>query len=646
MRIYSLLSLLIALAVFQLPADVASAHEICFPEKPEVAACFRDPFSDYWEANGGLPVFGYPLGNAQNERNPDLNVDLLTQWTERNRLEVHPQNQPPFNILLGRMGAERLAQIGRPLSQEGRENGPLPGCLWFQETGHNVCDQAQGVGFKSYWQGHGLNVPGLDAYGRSLQLFGLPLTVPRMETNANGDLVLTQWFERARFEWHPYQRDEFKVLLGLLGNELRAGAPLAQPPSVFGVEINRGNAARVTSKAADTGTSWVRFSGMTWDTIEATQGTRDWSKIKRWEDGVKGLSAAGMQPMALVFGTPAWAQKVPGSTCGAIKPDALDDFAAFVREAVTRYSKAPYNVKYWEIWNEPDVDPTLVPGDSGFGCWGDRNDPYYGGGYFADMLKQVYPAVKAADPTAQVMIGGLLLDCDPTDPAVTKDCSPARFYEGILRNGGANAFDILTYHAYNYWSPNAADWDLSVASWKARGGALLGKLSFLRETQARYGVQKPILMNEGGLLCYPGGACPNDAYFGAQANYVVRLYARTWAHGLLASSWYTLDGPGWREGGLLDRQQNARPGYNAYKFMSGVLDGAVYAADVSSGAVEGYAFQRRGARVHVYWTNSGATGTVQLPAGSYTVYNKLGERQNVSGSALQVGFEPVIVEIK
>jgi hypothetical protein len=35
--------------------------------------------------------------------------------------------------------------------------------------------------------------------------------------------VLTQWFERARFEWHPGKPDQYKVLLGLLGNETLAG---------------------------------------------------------------------------------------------------------------------------------------------------------------------------------------------------------------------------------------------------------------------------------------------------------------------------------------------------------------------------------------------------------------------------------------
>ena len=60
----------------------------------------------------------------------------------------------------------------------------------------------------------------LNSYQRSLALFGLPLTAPRMETNSSGDTVLTQWFERARFEWHPQNAPEFRVLLGRLGDEV------------------------------------------------------------------------------------------------------------------------------------------------------------------------------------------------------------------------------------------------------------------------------------------------------------------------------------------------------------------------------------------------------------------------------------------
>ena len=144
----------------------------------------------------------------------------------------------------------------------------------------------------------------------------------------------------------------------------------------------------------------------------------------------------------------------------------------------------------------------MVGPTSGFGCWGDEADPYYGGGAYAEMLKRVYPAIKQANPSAQVLIGGLLLDCDADHPVAGRDCADSRFLEGILRNGGGAAFDIVSYHGYAFWSGKNEDWDISNPAWQPRGGVVLGKLQLIRETLARYQVDKPVLLSEAGLLCY------------------------------------------------------------------------------------------------------------------------------------------------
>ena len=82
------------------------------------------------------------------------------------------------------------------------------GPRYFPETGHNSPDI-----FTNYWTAHG----GVD-------LFGLPITEPYLD---NG--LTIQWFERARFERHPENKDTpFEVQLGQLGREVRpADAPVA-----------------------------------------------------------------------------------------------------------------------------------------------------------------------------------------------------------------------------------------------------------------------------------------------------------------------------------------------------------------------------------------------------------------------------------
>jgi hypothetical protein len=590
-------------------------------------------------------VFGYALAAAGPERNADASQEFITQWTERNRFELHSENSPPYQILLGRMGAERLAQLGRDAAGDRRENGPIAGCLWFEETGHNVCDQGGGPGFKTYWQSHGLELSDLDPYRRSLALFGLPLTAAREEQSANGEMLLTQWFERARFEGHPDNPSDYRIHLGLLGAELRAGP--RQPPataSVFGVTISNGFVGATAGRAAAARASWVRQSGFLWSEIEPTPGAREWSRMGSLEADLQTLAAQGLTTIAVVQSTPAWAQQIPGHSCGAIKPAALDAFAGFMRDLVARYSAPPYNIKYWEIWNEEDVDPSLVGPTSGFGCWGDMADPYYGGGAYAEMLKRVYPAIKQANPSAQVLLGGLLLDCDADHPIKGRGCSVSRFLEGILRNGGGLALDIVSYHGYAFWSGKNEDWDMN-PSWQARGGAVRGKLQLIRETLARYQADKPVLLTEAGLLCYRSDPRCIPRFFNAQASYVPRVYARAWASGLLGVIWYTLEGPGWERSGLLDENQQPRPAYQALSFMAGLLQGANYAGSRSNGAIEGYAFHKGATHYELYWTNDDTPARMAWPAGTVAAYDLYGQPLPLTGPDLTVNFNPIFIEI-
>lgn len=214
-------SLLVSLLVpaYVQPAQ-AQTGERCFRETNQ---CISGRFRQYWEQNGGLAVFGFPVTAAQNERNRDTGQTYLTQWFERNRFELHPENKAPYDVLLGRLGDDTLQLRGIDWKRDGQAGKPN-GCMYFAETGHKVCDQEAGLGFKTYWQTHGLEFDGKrgTSYNESLALFGLPLTEARMETNVSGDQVITQWFERARLEYHPCMLREYRVLLGLLGNDVRS----------------------------------------------------------------------------------------------------------------------------------------------------------------------------------------------------------------------------------------------------------------------------------------------------------------------------------------------------------------------------------------------------------------------------------------
>ena len=220
-RVMSLL-LMLALLLAGVPAGIARAQARCFPETKQ---CTSGRFGQFWEQNGGSPVFGFAIAPAAPASRVTRNPTYLTQWFQRFRFEAHPDNRPPYDVLLGRLGDERLRRLGRDWSAEPRERAARPGCRWFPTTGHNVCNQAGSLGFRTYWETHGVELDGHEgtSEAEALALFGLPLTKLRVETNAAGDRVLTQWFERARFEWHPENPAGLQVLLGLLGDEVLGG---------------------------------------------------------------------------------------------------------------------------------------------------------------------------------------------------------------------------------------------------------------------------------------------------------------------------------------------------------------------------------------------------------------------------------------
>jgi hypothetical protein len=193
------------------PAPDPGARCRAFPETGQ-QVCGR--LLEYWEQNGGLPVFGYPIGPEQPVQIEGRTIQ--SQWFERNRLELHPQNPRPYDVLLGRLGADGLAAQKRNWQEFPKANPGAP--HYFAETGHAIAPE-----FWGYWSSNGLEFDG--ASGKSLQeslaLFGLPLSPAQVENNpTNGQPYLTQHFERARFEYHPENAGTpYVVLLGLLGRE-------------------------------------------------------------------------------------------------------------------------------------------------------------------------------------------------------------------------------------------------------------------------------------------------------------------------------------------------------------------------------------------------------------------------------------------
>jgi hypothetical protein len=174
-------------------------------------------FQHYWNATGGLSVFGFPLNDDRLDQT--VEGSFITQVFERNRFEFHPELKAPYDVLLGRLGDEQLRRQGRDWRTEyqSRVVGRDCDAVTVDARTFAVCEP-----FRSYYRTHGLELDGKPGFTEqeSLALFGLPLTQAQEETNSSGDRVLTQWFERARFEHHPRNPAGQQVLLGRLGAEV------------------------------------------------------------------------------------------------------------------------------------------------------------------------------------------------------------------------------------------------------------------------------------------------------------------------------------------------------------------------------------------------------------------------------------------
>ena len=157
---------------------------------PETSRIVGHDFLKVWNEYGGLSTFGYPIGPER------IQNGLLVQQFERARMELHPElagaGGPHPSVALGLIGVERAQQL--ELAWERSPN-----------TGQVSGD------FLAYWENKG-----------SERVFGLPISpAADMVSPSDGKTYRTQWFERARMEFHPELPEGSRVVLGLLGSEMQ-----------------------------------------------------------------------------------------------------------------------------------------------------------------------------------------------------------------------------------------------------------------------------------------------------------------------------------------------------------------------------------------------------------------------------------------
>src|SRR2546430_2989072 len=145
---------------------------------------------------------------------------------------------------------------------------------------------------------------------------------------------------------------------------------------------------------------------------------------------------AGIKVLPILFNPPPFYSSDPGSD-GTAPPRDNADFARFADAAVRRYGRGgtlwaehpdvpAVPVSAWQVWNEPNFKA----------YWPSGPNP----AAYTAMLRAVSAAIRGADPTAQVVAGGL--------PESYSGMPVADFVNGMYAAGAKGSFDVLAVHAY------------------------------------------------------------------------------------------------------------------------------------------------------------------------------------------------------
>ena len=373
---------------------------------------------------------------------------------------------------------------------------------------------------------------------------------------------------------------------------------------LFGVQYY-GDTSRGSAYHNDylsSGASWIRNS-VDWATVEPANTTPEnykWATV----DTFVGMAAADCAAMVLTLGAnPTWASS---NWEGPIDRVDKSEFVQFVSALVERYDgdgvqDAPNGAKvfYFEIYNEPDAG---VSGPEE--RWGLHGDAY------ADLLKVLYPAVKAANPSAQVVIGGLAYDFfTDQDPITPANNGPfvRKFLEDVLKNGGGAYFDVMNFHFYPLFGSN---W---TSKFPKDGPGLADKANVIQALLTKYGVTKPIIVTETGW--HNNQTLPHGSDT-LQVRMLQQLYTQSIAAGLSMVAWWPLGDPGGAylyNSGLLAAPTQRKPAYTAYYVMARELGTARFVAEQNFGVdIKSYQLQddAHGRTVYVAWTNPTDMATV------------------------------------
>jgi hypothetical protein len=387
--------------------------------------------------------------------------------------------------------------------------------------------------------------------------------------------------------------------------------------SPFGLHVVTGD----LSDPAAIGARWTRHLVL-WRQIEPRKGEfRDPAQVV---PRLNEISDAGFEVLPRIVSVNAWAhpdrinrlnaeaarkREPMGDWTYIGTPTDLDAYRRFVTRLVEAFDgdgvrDAPglkKGVKYWQVENEWD--------------WRWKDSPKE----FVDFLKVAYESVKAADPGATVVLGGIsklapdafhagllgdsfVLNGKTITPETLRkqkhfsEEHPLRTY--VLEHGHPY-FDAISFHQYGRYQ------------------TIEKEMEYLRGIMRKHDYEKPVWMTEaGGPFAPYGEEYTEDRH----AQEVVKYYVTALANGVEVVFWSTYQptpewGAAFTNTALLDGSKRKKPAYYSYQLMTSKLGDPVRVERLFSaerGLLARFT-RKEGRPLYVAWWDAGPGGRARAP---------------------------------
>ncbi len=210
-------------------------------------------------------------------------------------------------------------------------------------------------------------------------------------------------------------------------------APAAQIP-LLGINVALEQATRLQRRAAlarlkASNFGWVR-QRFDWQHLEPTADQLNW---RQSDDLLHDIVSAHLIPVVLLDGSPAWARSAQdiGENANVFAPPA--DPAMFARFAAAFASRYRAQVRFYQIWDEPNLAPH----------WGNRHiDPVS----YAQLLKMTASAIRRVDPDAVIITAALAPTADRGHTAIDE----VYFLQRLYAAGAAPYFDAVAVEPFGF----------------------------------------------------------------------------------------------------------------------------------------------------------------------------------------------------